>query len=367
MSYILDALTKSQQQRRAGDVPTLSTSQLPLDPAKASHTRYVHVALMLLAGAAVLVAAQMLIRQNDESNISPQTAVDAPTGAASNAPAAAPGRELSPAPVTPATVTTGAPLIAETSSISPPASAARPKARISDAAATMPPLKRASRGDIVLTDAPIASPPRLAAPADEPLHSSISSAPSAAPQPEVSAPPPMSREEATMQEIEDRLFPGAREEVHAETLRLAKELREMAAPPVAPPAPIEVLSVEPARSEVIPPVDSPPRGTAVVAALSPAVARAEVLPGAPGAAGGDYVLPNVRALPSDVQASLGRLTINAHVYDDAPAERMVIINMNLYREGETLREGPRVDVITVRGAVLSYQSHRFHLNALNRR
>ncbi len=360
MSYILDALTKSQQQRRAGDVPTLSTSQLPLYPAKAARTRYVNIALILLAGAAVLFALQILIRQDDKLNLPPQAAANAPTAAAPKAPAVSPGRESSPAPTRPASVTPGTRLIAETSSASPPASADRAAAPVSDAAARVlsPPPKRSTRGDFALTDAPIASPPR----------------PIATSQAEIAPLPPMSREEAAMQSIEDRLFPGAREAVHPETLRLAKELREMASRPVAPPAASEVVSDEPAHSEVIPlaasppagaptALSSPPREAPVTIALSPAVAGDDVMPGAPGADTVSYVLPNVRALPDDVQASLGRLTINAHVYDDAPAERMVIINMNRYREGETLREGPRVDAITVKGAVLSYQSHRFHLNA----
>ncbi len=376
MSYILDALTKSQQQRRAGDVPTLSTSQLPLYPAKAARTRYVNIALILLAGAAVLFALQILIRQDDKLNLPPQAAANAPTAAAPKAPAVSPGRESSPAPTRPASVTPGTRLIAETSSASPPESAARPAERVTDAAPGVPssPPRRSTRGDFALTDAPIASPPRLAAPADNPLHLTVSSAPAATSQPEAAPPPPMSREDAAMQKIEDRLFPGAREAVHPETLRLAKELREMASRPVAPPAASEVVSDEPAHSEVIPLAASPPAGapmasssppreTPVTTALLPAVAGDEVMPGAPGADAVGYVLPNVRALPNDVQASLGRLTINAHVYDDAPAERMVIINMNRYREGETLREGPRVDAITVKGAVLSYQSHRFHLNA----
>ena len=104
------------------------------------------------------------------------------------------------------------------------------------------------------------------------------------------------------------------------------------------------------------------RDTATAAAPPPAVARAKVMPDAPRAPAGGDVLSGVRELPSDVQARLGRLTINAHVYNDVPAGRMVIINMNRYQEGESLREGPRVDAITVTGAVLSYQSHRFHLN-----
>ncbi len=41
---------------------------------------------------------------------------------------------------------------------------------------------------------------------------------------------------------------------------------------------------------------------------------------------------------------------------------MVIINMKRYREGECLREGPRIEEITSTGAILSHKTHRFHLN-----
>ncbi len=381
MSYILDALTKSQQERREGDVPTLSTPQLPLDPAKGAHTRYLNGALILLTGAAVLFAAQMLNRQDDGSNVPPQTAANAPTGTAPTAQVVAPSREPPPAPMTPATAAPPAPSlpptspVAETSSTSPPVPATRQVAQASGAPppTPSPTLRLTRRSELALTDAPIASPPRPSAPANKPLQSTASSAPAAASQPAVSAPPPMSSEEKAIQSIEERLFPGGAEDVHPETVRLADELREMAARLVPRPAPSVVVPDEPALSDVNSLPASPQtaapmapssshRDTATAAAPSPAVARAEVMPTAPRAAAGGDVLSGVRALPSNVQASLGRLTINAHVYNDVPTGRMVIINMNRYREGESLREGPRVEAITVTGVVLSYQSYRFHLN-----
>lgn len=381
MSYILDALTKSQQERRQGDVPTLSTPQLTLDPAKGARTRYANGALILLIGAAVLFAVQMLTRQDDGFSVPSQTAADAPTGTAPTAPVVAPSREPPPAPMTPATVAPPAPSlpptspVAETSSVPPPVPATRQVAQASGAPppTPSPPPRLTRRSDIALTDAPIASPPWPAAPANKPLSSTASSAPAAASQSALTAPPPMSSAETALQSIEERLFPGSAKAVHPETARLADELREMAARPVPRPAPSVVVPDEPALSDGISlpaspqaaaPMapSSPHRETATAAAPSPAVASAEVMPTAPRAPAGGDVLSSVRALPSDVQASLGRLTINAHVYSDVPAGRMVIINMNRYRKGESLREGPRVEAITVTGVVLSYQSHRFHLN-----
>ncbi len=381
MSYILDALTKSQQERREGGVPTLSTPPLPVDRAKGAHIRYANGALILLTGAAVLFAVYTLTRQDDGFNVPPHTAADAPTGTEQTAPVVAPSREPSPAPMTPAPVAPPAPslpptpLVAESSSASPPVPATR---QVAQSSAALPPLpsqlpKLTRRGDIALTDAPIASPPLSSAPADKPRQSTASSASAATPQPSVTVPPTMSSEETALQRIEERLFPGAAEPMHPETARLMEDLLEIAERPVPRPAPSVVVPDEPALSDVISlpassqaaaPIapSSSHRDTATAAAPSPAVARAKVIPTASRAPAGGDVLSGVRELPSDVQARLGRLTINAHVYNDVPAGRMVIINMNRYREGESLREGPRVDAITVTGAVLSYQSHRFHLN-----
>ncbi|HSS63515.1 MAG TPA: general secretion pathway protein GspB [Gammaproteobacteria bacterium] len=365
MSYILDALTKSQQERREGGVPTLSTPPLALDPAKGAHARYAYGALILLAGATVLFAAQMLFRQNDGFNVPPRTAADAPAGAAPAAPAAAPDRDPGLSPTTPETVAPSTPSLRPAPPVAdepgpPPhtpstgdiAQAARPSRPMPS-----PSPGPGRRGDSALTEAPIASPPRLVAPADEPLASTSSSDPAA-------APPPVSSEEAAFQSAEDRLFPGAREAMHPETARLAEELLELA----ARPAPSVVIPDQPA----LPDAGSPPASPQAANPTAPssphggtatAAARVDVTPAAARVPPGGEVLPGVRALPDDVQASLGRLTINAHVYDDDPSGRMVIINMNRYGEGERLREGPRVEAITVKGAVLSYQSHRFHLNA----
>ena len=66
-------------------------------------------------------------------------------------------------------------------------------------------------------------------------------------------------------------------------------------------------------------------------------------------------------LPEALQETALSLRINAHVYAEIPSDRMVIINMSRYREGEQIKEGPRIDAITSTGAILSYQSERFYL------
>jgi general secretion pathway protein B len=57
----------------------------------------------------------------------------------------------------------------------------------------------------------------------------------------------------------------------------------------------------------------------------------------------------------------GELHIDIHVYSDVAADRFVFINMNKYREGQQLVEGPRLIAITPDGAILQQSSYRFLL------
>ena len=55
MSYILDALKKSQHERQLGKVPTLDTSQTEVEQHRGEPTRWIYSAIVL-ALAAILVA-----------------------------------------------------------------------------------------------------------------------------------------------------------------------------------------------------------------------------------------------------------------------------------------------------------------------
>jgi general secretion pathway protein B len=59
--------------------------------------------------------------------------------------------------------------------------------------------------------------------------------------------------------------------------------------------------------------------------------------------------------------SMPQLHIDMHVYASEPKKRFVFINMNKYREGERLSEGPVVEEITSTGAILNQQGNRFTL------
>ena len=57
------------------------------------------------------------------------------------------------------------------------------------------------------------------------------------------------------------------------------------------------------------------------------------------------------------------LRLDVHVYAEKPAERFVLINLQKYREGDQLQEGPVLETVTPEGVVLSYQGERFRMLA----
>jgi len=74
-------------------------------------------------------------------------------------------------------------------------------------------------------------------------------------------------------------------------------------------------------------------------------------------------LPTLRALPLETQAAIPPLELNVHTYAQSSDERMVLINMKRYAEGDRLREGPLIDAITPTGVVLIFNDQRFRLTA----
>lgn len=66
-------------------------------------------------------------------------------------------------------------------------------------------------------------------------------------------------------------------------------------------------------------------------------------------------------LPSGFVANLPSLNIDIHSYDKIPAKRYVLINMEKYREGDYLTEGPQLIEILTDGVVLEHLGERFIL------
>jgi general secretion pathway protein B len=132
-------------------------------------------------------------------------------------------------------------------------------------------------------------------------------------------------------------------------------------PATLPSSPSGTPSVAPAESEIMRPVvnvpaaPSPrvavPPSQSVTASVAPPPQQTENLP----------VWPQV---PESVFQKLkGGLRLDVHVYSDDPGDRFVLVNLQKYREGERLQEGPLLDAITADGIVLSLQGQRFLVRA----
>jgi general secretion pathway protein B len=98
-------------------------------------------------------------------------------------------------------------------------------------------------------------------------------------------------------------------------------------------------------------------------------AAAELPPSAPPApppAGTSRILddpglPTSQQLIAAGTLRVPELSLELHVYSSDPARRFVIINGGRYREGASLKEGPRVEAINAEGVVLDSQGTRFVL------
>jgi general secretion pathway protein B len=136
-------------------------------------------------------------------------------------------------------------------------------------------------------------------------------------------------------------------------------------------APVETVAIAetpPAQ----PPSVARETGTAEQTALVEPAATPEALPqqlpsaATPGLAVSTEVpaLPVWPQIPRHLfQQMSGSLRLDVHVFSEDSAERFVLMNMQKYREGEKLQEGPQLDEITPEGVILSLGGQKFTVRA----
>jgi general secretion pathway protein B len=66
-------------------------------------------------------------------------------------------------------------------------------------------------------------------------------------------------------------------------------------------------------------------------------------------------------LPDGFVSNMPKLNIDIHSFDERPGRSYVLINMEKYREGEYLAEGPLLYEILQEGVILEYMGERFIL------
>lgn len=130
-------------------------------------------------------------------------------------------------------------------------------------------------------------------------------------------------------------------------------------PPVAVTAPAPAPSPAPRAAALAPPITSaltaPPPAPEPVPLPSP-------VPAAPATRPAEAQIPKLADLPEATRKSLPAITTSGAMYSDAPANRMLIVNGQLLREGDKIGPDLLLEHIELKSAVLLFKGQRFRLN-----
>jgi len=329
MSYILDALRRSEQERRESE-PVVRDSPPPAPPAARRRVNASFATLALVAALAIAAGVWQLYGRD----LAP-AAVIASAGSVQAAPQAPAGPQAPAAPVPGGVGPRAADTVeaAATQVPAPTPAATDTPTRMASAAPTpgtrTPP---AGGGDPAAQDRP--APMASAAPgARTPPTPAVGAEPGAkdSPAPMASAAPTPSTRTPPAPEL--RASPFAAPSGRSPVRDLGRQARvDRPAPPTAAP-------VRPARVE---------EAVAGEAVASPGPAAEEPL-------------KFLHAMPDDFRGALPPLAVTIHIYAPRPADRILYINNKPYRAGDRIAEGLRVEGIVEDGAVLSYRGRRFKL------
>jgi general secretion pathway protein B len=115
-----------------------------------------------------------------------------------------------------------------------------------------------------------------------------------------------------------------------------------------------------------------PRPAARVATLEPQVARqppaehygAPIAPSPAHAAtpARAATIPNINDLPANVRATLPRLTVGGAIYSETPSARMVILNGQVFHEGDKPAADTVLRQIRLKSAVLDFRGQRYEVS-----
>lgn len=312
MSYILDALTKSQRERERATVPSLGAAFAVPDPGARRQDLWPRAAFAAAVVAGAVAVYAVLARTTPLPGL--------PAGAATPA---EPAARQTPAPSPPAALGQAAPVAAVAAPLPhaavqapAPARSEAPIADVAPAAAAVP-----------------AAPAELFVGAKETAGATVKEL------------PPAAAATATAAEAAEKLPPHLAA-LRSDLLELKAREERRAAERAAARATEPTLHSEADGNESKRPADGP-------GPLAPdSVVR---LP------------PKLSQLSARARQEIPALELNAHVYAQEPAERMAIINMRRYQEGDRTVEGATVESITAEGAELRFAEHRFRLTVPWRR
>jgi general secretion pathway protein B len=149
-------------------------------------------------------------------------------------------------------------------------------------------------------------------------------------------------------------------------VRLTSPVPQAAAPaPVPVPAPAAPQQAAPTHEEPAhagkPPLKAErktPEKKTITEAPTPKSPKPEK-PAEPGPANSDAALPTLRELPDGIRTQVPSLTIAGFIYSASKADRSVLINNRLLREGDEVAPGLRLERMGPNWMVLDWHGTRF--------
>ena len=73
-------------------------------------------------------------------------------------------------------------------------------------------------------------------------------------------------------------------------------------------------------------------------------------------------VPNINALPPEARALLPRLSVGGAIYSEAPSARMVILNGQVFHEGDKPAADTVLEQIRLKSAVLNFRGQRYEIS-----
>ena len=80
------------------------------------------------------------------------------------------------------------------------------------------------------------------------------------------------------------------------------------------------------------------------------------------AAAHSATVANINTLPPDVRAQLPRLAVGGAIYSDTPSARMVILNGQVFHEGEKPAADTVLEQIRLKSAILNFRGQRYEIS-----
>jgi len=150
-----------------------------------------------------------------------------------------------------------------------------------------------------------------------------------------------------------------------EAATLASRPDTTASLPVEPQSRTRSRAVETPRLPVRPraavPVQPPPAARPSIPASRPSapVAPPAAVRAPPQAQGGATGVPAWDELPLEFRSRLTLPHLDVHVYSDEPQRRFILVDLQKYREGDTLENGVVLEEIQQNSILLYYEGTRF--------